>query len=130
MSPTINPANRSVTVYLQVPNPGGQLKGNTFATGRIVASTLNDVIVIPTAAVRYVQGQSDPFVYRIVNDVVEHQPIQLGVVDEATGIAQVSEGLQEGDRIIAGNVGAVGRGVRVRLAGANEGAPPRQVPRP
>ncbi|HSA55419.1 MAG TPA: efflux RND transporter periplasmic adaptor subunit [Gemmatimonadaceae bacterium] len=130
VSPTINPANRSVTVYLQVPNPGGQLKGNTFATGRIVASTLSDVIVIPTTAIRYVQGQSDPFVYRIVNDVVEHQPVQLGVVDEATGIAQVTEGLQEGDRIIAGNVGAVGRGVRVRFAGANEGAPPRQVPRP
>lgn len=130
VSPTINPANRSVTVYLQVPNPGGQLKGNTFATGRIVASTLSDVITIPTAAVRYAQGQADPFVYRIVNEVVEHQPIKLGVVDEGTGIAQVTEGLQEGDRIIAGNVGAVGRGVRVRFAGENEGMPPRQIPRP
>lgn len=130
VSPTINPANRSVTVYLQVPNPGGQLKGNTFATGRIVASTLEDAIVVPTAAIRYAQGQTDPFVYRIVNEVVEHQPIKLGVVDEATGIAQVTEGLQDGDRIIAGNVGAVGRGVRVRFAGESEGMPPRQVPRP
>lgn len=130
VSPTINPANRSVTVYLQVPNPGGQLKGNTFATGRIVAATLKDAIIVPTAAIRYVQGQTDPFVYRIVNEVVEHQPIKLGVVDEGSGIVQVTEGLQEGDRIIAGNVGAVGRGVRVRFAGANEGMPPRQVPRP
>lgn len=121
VSPTINPANRSITVYLQVPNSDGSLKGNTFATGRIVASTLDGVVVIPTAAVRYGQNRDEPFVYRLNNDVVEHQPIQLGVVDEAGGRAQVLSGLQPDDRIISGNVGAIGRGLRVRIAGENDG---------
>jgi RND family efflux transporter MFP subunit len=120
VSPTINPANRSVTVYLQVPNPGGALKGNTFATGRIVARTINDAIVIPTAAIRYQQAQPRPFVYRIANDVLEYQLVELGIVDEAMGVAQIVEGLQEGDRIVVGNVGALGRGVRVRIAGSPE----------
>lgn len=120
VSPTINPANRSITVYLQVPNADGSLKGNTFATGRIVASTLDGVVVIPTSAVRYGQDRDEPFVYRLNNDVVEHQPIQLGVVDEAGGKAQVLSGLQADDRIIVGNVGAIGRGVRVRIAGEND----------
>lgn len=130
VSPTINPANRSVTVYLQLPNPGGALKGNTFATGRIVARTVNDAIVVPSAAIRYVQAQSEPFVYRIVNETVEHQPVKLGIVDEATGIVQITEGLEVGDRIIVGNVGAIGRGVQVRFVGDNEGAPARGMPRP
>ena len=52
VSPTINPANRSVTIYLQLPNPGGTLKGNTFATGRIVARTINGAIIVPTSAIR------------------------------------------------------------------------------
>jgi membrane fusion protein, multidrug efflux system len=118
VSPTINPANRSVTIYLQLPNPGGTLKGNTFATGRIVARTINGTIIVPTSAVRYGQQQNAPFVYRISNETVEHQPVELGVVDESNGIVQVLSGLEPGDRVIVGNVGAIGRGVKVRIAGS------------
>ena len=118
VSPTINPANRSVTIYLQLPNPGGTLKGNTFATGRIVARKIDGTIIVPTSAIRYGQQQNEPFVYRISNETVEHQPVQLGVVDEVTGIVQVTSGLEAGDRVIVGNVGAIGRGVKVRIAGS------------
>ena len=123
VSPTINPANRSVTIYLQLPNPGNQLKGNTFATGRIVAKTIDGTIVIPTSAIRYGQQQNAPFVYRIVNDAVEYQPVQLGIVDEGKGVVQISSGLEVGDRVIVGNVGAIGRGVKVRIAGSRGGDP-------
>ena len=118
VSPTINPANRSVTIYLQLPNPGGTLKGNTFATGRIVARTIGGTIIVPTSAIRYGQQQNAPFVYRISNETVEHQPVELGIVDEQTGIVQVTSGLEVGDRVIVGNVGAIGRGVKVRIAGS------------
>jgi RND family efflux transporter MFP subunit len=118
VSPTINPANRSVTIYLQLPNPGGVLKGNTFATGRIVAKTINGTITVPTSAIRYGQQQNAPFVYRIANETVEHQPVQIGIVDEATGVVQITQGLEVGDRVIVGNVGAIGRGVKVRIAGS------------
>jgi len=118
VSPTINPANRSVTIYLQLPNPGGTLKGNTFATGRIVARTISGTIIVPTSAIRYGQQQNAPFVYRIANETIEHQPVQLGVVDETGGIVQVTSGLETGDRVIVGNVGAIGRGVKVRIAGS------------
>lgn len=117
VSPTINPANRSVTIYLQLPNPGGTLKGNTFATGRIVAQTVSGKVVIPSSAIRYGQQQNAPFVYRIANEAIEHQPVQLGIVDESTGIVEITSGLEPGDRIIVGNVGAVGVGVKVRIAG-------------
>jgi membrane fusion protein, multidrug efflux system len=117
VSPTINPANRSVTIYLQLPNPGGVLKGNTFATGRIVAKTINGTITVPTSAIRYGQQQNAPFVYRIANETIEHQPVQIGIVDEATGVVQITSGLEVGDRVIVGNVGAIGRGVKVRIAG-------------
>jgi membrane fusion protein, multidrug efflux system len=118
VSPTINPANRSVTIYLQLANPGGTLKGNTFATGRIVARTIAGTIIVPTSAIRYGQQQNAPFVYRISNETIEHQPVQLGVVDETSGIVQVTSGLEVGDRVIVGNVGAIGRGVKVRIAGS------------
>ena len=38
VSPTIDPATRSITVYVQVPNASGALKGGTFVSGRIVGA--------------------------------------------------------------------------------------------
>ena len=45
-------------------------------------------------------------------------PVQIGVVDEQQGIAQVTDGLQAGDKIVVGNVGTLGRGMKVTIAGA------------
>jgi membrane fusion protein, multidrug efflux system len=125
VSPTIDPATRAVTVYVQVPNPGNTLRGGTFATGRVVSRTLENVIAVPTAALRQGQEDGKPFVYRIDGKTLNIAPVQLGAVDEAQGVAQVTEGLQAGDRIVVGNVGTLGRGMQVTIAGTE-----RQARRP
>lgn len=121
VSPTINPANRSVTIYIQVPNSDGTLKGNTFATGRVIGRAVKDALIIPTAALRQSQQSTVPYVYRIADDVVELAPVTLGVVDEALGVAEVAQGLRPGDRIIVGNVGTIGAGMRVSIISPERG---------
>jgi membrane fusion protein, multidrug efflux system len=118
VSPTIDPATRAVTVYVQVPNPGNTLRGGTFATGRVVSRTLPNVLAIPTAALRQGQEDGKPFVYRIDGKTLNVAPVQIGVVDEQAGVAQVTDGLQAGDKIVVGNVGTLGRGMQVTIAGA------------
>jgi RND family efflux transporter MFP subunit len=120
VSPTINPANRSITVYIQVPNADGSLKGNSLATGRIISRTVNDALIVPTTAVRQSQGEGRTFVYRIAAGAIENAPIRMGVVDEARGVAQVTEGLAPGDRIVVGNVGVLGSGMKVTIVGGGE----------
>jgi RND family efflux transporter MFP subunit len=124
VSPTVDPATRAVTVYVQVPNPGGTIRGGTFATGRVVSRTLDHVLAVPSNAVR--QGQTDgkPFVYRIDGKTLQIAPVQIGVVDEQQGIAQVTDGLQAGDRVIVGNVGTLGRGMQVTIVGAEQRSQP------
>jgi RND family efflux transporter MFP subunit len=117
VSPTIDPATRAVTVYVQVPNPGNTLRGGTFATGRVVSRTLENVLAVPTAALRQGQEDGKPFVYRIDGKTLNVAPVQLGAVDEQLGVAQVTEGLQNGDKVIVGNVGTLGRGMQVTIAG-------------
>jgi RND family efflux transporter MFP subunit len=126
VSPTIDPATRAVTVYVQVPNPGGTLKGGTFATGRVVSRTLHDVLAVPTAALRQSPDDGRPFVYRIDGKTINVAPVQLGAVDERLGVAQVTEGLQAGERVIVGNVGILGRGMQVTIAGEEKGGRSRQ----
>lgn len=121
ISPTINPANRSLTVYLQVPNPRGELRGNTFATGRVVTRAIDDALLIPSSAVRSAASGDKPFVYRIVDDKVDIATIELGVTDELRAMQQVLSGLTAGDRVIIGNLGALGRGMPVRVVSAEQG---------
>jgi RND family efflux transporter MFP subunit len=145
VSPTVDPATRAVTVFVEVPNPGGALRGNTFVTGRVVGRRLEDALIVPTSALRQAAegtegaapGAARDFVYRIAGDVVERAPVSLGVVDEAAGIAEVVDGLRDGDRVIVGNVGGVGRGTRVQILGTEPqgrrgegagGAPPSGGP--
>jgi membrane fusion protein (multidrug efflux system) len=121
VSPTINPATRAVEVYLQVGNPGGRLKGNTFAAGRIIGRTIDDAILVPVAAIRQAGDGGASFVYRVGGgDVVERVPVSVGVSDDTRGVVQVTDGLAAGDRVIVGNVGAIGAGSKVQIVG--EGA--------
>ena len=38
-------------------------------------------------------------------------------MDEQQGVAQITEGLQAGDKVVVGNVGTLGRGMQVTIAG-------------
>jgi RND family efflux transporter MFP subunit len=119
VSPTIDPATRSITVYVQVPNPSGALKGGTFVSGRVVGRSIPQALVIPGAAIRQTQDGS-PYVYAIEGETVAQKPVQIGVVDDATGIAEIVSGLEEGARVIVGNVGTLGRGMKVRVVDTDD----------
>ena len=120
VSPTIDPTTRAITVYVTVPNRDGALKGGTFAAGRVVQRLLTDAIVVPTPALRQSPENGQAFVYRIANRAVEAAQIQLGVIDERGGKAEVLSGLAEGDRVIVGNVGILGRGMQVTVLGTDD----------
>ena len=118
VSPTVDPVSRSVTVYVKVPNANGAIKGNTFASGRIIGERRTGALLVPTNAIRQAPGaEAAPFVWRIAGGSLEKRNITLGVVDEAAGVAEVKEGLSVGDRVIVGNVGALGNGSKVTIAG-------------
>jgi RND family efflux transporter MFP subunit len=120
VSPTIDPINRAVTVYVQIPNGNGALKGGTFASGRVVQRTITGALVVPTAALRQAQEDGHTYVYRVVNRAVDAATVQLGVIDERAGRAEVLAGLSEGDRVIVGNVGTLGRGMQVSILGSED----------
>ena len=116
ISPTVDPASRSVTVYVQIPNADGALRGGTFATGRLVLSS-GEVIAVPTSAIRHRADGGPPFVYRIAGGALEQAPVQIGFNDESAGQVEILSGLDEGDRIVIGNVGTLGRGMKVQIVG-------------
>lgn len=116
ISPTVDPQSRAITVYVQVPNRDGSLRGGTFATGRLVLSA-GEVVAVPTAAIRHRADGGQPFVYRITGGELDQATVQIGFNDEATGQVEILSGLEVGDRIVVGNVGTLGRGMKVQIVG-------------
>ncbi len=120
VSPTIDPTTRAITVYVQIPNRDGSLKGGTFAAGRVVQRTIAGALVVPTTALHQSIDNGQTFVYRIADRVIDVAQVQLGVIDERGGKAEVLSGLKDGDRVIVGNVGTLGRGMQVTVLGSPE----------
>ena len=124
VSPTVDPSTRSVSVYVQIPNADGGLRGGSFATGRVVSRVVARALVVSTSAVRQSSENGRPFVYRLAGNVLDIANVQLGVVDERAGVAEVLSGLSEGDRVVVGNVGTLGRGMQVIVAGEERAGQP------
>lgn len=127
VSPTIDLQSQSVTVFVQVPNGNGALKGNAFATGQIIENTITDGLVIPSAAIRQTaqNAGAQTFVWKIAGGTLARADVRLGIVDEARGVVQIVDGLASGDEIVVGNVGLLGAGMQVQVIGteANRGRP-------
>lgn len=117
ISPTIDLASQSVTVYLQVPNRDGSIKGNAFATGQIIERALAGQLLVPQGAIRQPAAGGSPFVWKIAAGALVSAPVKVGIVDEARGLVQVLEGLVAGDEVIVGNVGLLGAGMQVQIIG-------------
>ena len=120
VSPTVDPLSRSVFVYVQVPNSNGELKGGTFASGTVQSRTIANAIIVPTAAIKQTAA-GKPLVYRIEKGVLDTAGVQVGVSDERAGIVEVVSGVSVGDSIISGNVGSLGKGMKVQIITANGG---------
>ena len=93
VSPTIDPASRSITVYVQIPNPRGELKGNTFATGLIVAKAIEGALVVPQTAIRTTIDGS-LYVYRIEGGQLAAATVHLGITDDGRAMVEVTDGLK------------------------------------
>lgn len=114
----INPAtaagSRSINVYAVIDNPDGILRAGMFAQGAASLAQIPDALLIPASAVREQAGRA--FVYAVVDARVARKPVKTGSPD-ASGLVQVFEGLQPGDRIVRNNLGTLREGASARVAG-------------
>lgn len=134
VSPTVDPMSRSVTVYVQVPNENGMIKGGTFATGTVLTRSIANAIAVPTSSIKQTaSGKS--IVYRIEKGILDTAGVDVGITNERAGFAQIVTGLSAGDSVVSGNVGSLGKGMKVQIinpnagrgrAGSPGGAAPRQ----
>ncbi len=101
VSPSIDPASRTVLVKARVPNPGRELQAGMFLELRLATETRPHAVVIPEEAV--VPLDQGTFVWVVANGKAERREVTLGV--RTPGFVEVRRGVAVGDQVVvAGQV--------------------------
>jgi len=109
-----DPATRTATMEIEVPNPGFRLTPGMYARVRLVTGRNPDALTVPRAAVVDVEGRRG--VYLIAENQAEFREVETGLVDSER--VEILSGLDEGTPVVTTGAVAIRDGERVALASA------------
>lgn len=111
--PTIDPATRSFTIELAVPNQNEKLRPGMFARARIELEQV-EVFAVPALAVLKLQGSNERFVFIEENGRAKRIVVELG--DRFDDMVEIiSDDIQVSDRLIIAGQARLLDGVAVRV---------------
>jgi hypothetical protein len=94
---TINPKTRRVMVRCQVPNRGGRLKPEMYATVALGESGPRTIVAVPSQSVHEVEGRTVVFVQ--TGDRFTRRDVHVG--SDVNGLMEIRSGLKAGERVAA-----------------------------
>jgi RND family efflux transporter MFP subunit len=99
INPALDETSRSAKVIAEVPNPGGLLRGGSFAKGRIIVDSRRDVLQVPREAlVNWDLERKSAEVFVVRGSAADKRTVQTGMTTPA-GV-EVLSGLAPGDRVV------------------------------
>lgn len=113
VSPSVSDATRDFLVKARLDNPDALLKPGTFATAVLTVDRRKDALVIPEAAL--IATREGYIVFR-VNDAGRAERREVSVGLRNPGIAQITAGLEAGDRVVRTGHMRVADGVPLSIA--------------
>lgn len=114
INPTADPATRQVGVYLRLPNPGGELVGGLFATGRVVAEEITDALLVPLPALR--EGDGTSYVLALEENRLVRRDVRVTARDAGAGVAAVEGPLAAGQEVLVAPAPGAVEGANVEFA--------------
>ncbi len=111
ISPVVDPRAQTFPVKILMDNKELKYRGGMFADVYFELSKSSNALIIPLKAVLDLDNQ--PYVYLVKGDSVEKREIKLGVVN--TEKAEVTDGLNKGDRIVVNGQNSLQDGDKVEV---------------
>ncbi len=113
IEPVADAQTRRIGIYLRMDNPGGELFGGLFATGRLFSASPVEGLLVPASAVQERGGAH--FVFTIEGGTLHRRAVEIAAFDESTGLAAVASGLDEGMQVVVTPTGTLAEGAPVSL---------------
>jgi len=115
VSPALDPNSTSVEVWVEAPNPDGRLRPGTTVTLEMVASTVNDAIVVPASALlKTPEGATTVMIVK--NGHAQQVEVETGIRDNNR--VQITRGLAGGETVIVRGSYGLPDKTKVRIAEA------------
>ena len=114
VAPVFDPATRTATMEIQIPNPGFRLKPGMYARVRLTADRKQNALVVPRNAIVDISGRRG--VYTVDGEVAHFQAVQTGLAD--SDFIEVTEGIQDGTKLVTVGALALRDGDRISVSGA------------
>ena len=111
ISEQVNPESRSFRIRVGVDNEEGKFKSGQFATVILQVGSVSDANIVPTAAVKFEEGQPGVFVYQ--DGKVKRVGVSLGMSDGDR--VEILEGLSEGDLVVVDDPNLLSDGMSVEV---------------
>lgn len=114
---SINPANRSFKVELRVPNADESIKPNGVAVIKLRDFLAENAITVPTRCLSK-DGRGE-YIYTVKSQDGKQKAIKTYVKTGRTseGLTMITEGLNQGDRVITEGYNEVANGNEVKVVG-------------
>lgn len=128
VAPVFDPATRTATMEIEVPNPGFRLKPGMYARVRLTVERRPNALAIPRNALLDYEGRRGVFL--LDEDVARFRPVTTGLLDET--FAEIVDGLTDGQRVVTTGALALRDGDRVLFAteSGRQGGAGRATPQP
>jgi RND family efflux transporter MFP subunit len=114
VAPVLDPATRTAQIEIEIENAKFRLKPGMYANVNFTTERRENALVVPTNAVVDVNGSRGVFLPG-KGETATFRPVTVGMID--SDLAEVSQGLSEGDRIVTTGAAALREGDRIILAG-------------
>jgi hypothetical protein len=117
IAPVLDPATRTASIEIEIPNPDFRLKPGMYARVGITTETKKDALVLPANAVIDLGGRRGVFLPQ--EQIAVFRAVQVGT--EQQDIVEILGGVKEGETVITTGAGALRDGDRILLPGGRGG---------
>jgi HlyD family secretion protein len=117
VSPALDPNSTTVEVWVQIKNAGQILKAGTSVQVSMLAQTIPDALIIPSAALLTAQDGTTSVMQVSADNHANQKAVKVGVHQGDS--LQIVEGLQPGDRVVASGAYGLPDKSKIKVETAN-----------
>ncbi len=126
VAPVLDPATRTASIEVEIPNPGFRLKPGMYARVTVTTDERKDALLVPSNAVVDLGGRRGVFL-AAENNTVSFRPVTIGIEEDKQ--VEILAGVTEGDRVVTTGAAALRDGDRVLIPGTATGDRQGTAPR-
>ena len=115
--PASDPVSRLVKIEVQLTANDARLFPGLFARAELTTSNKHDAIVLTNDAI-ITSSSGLPFVFVVVDSVVQRRPVKLGIKDAMN--SEVVDGVHEGDQVVVVGQSSLNDQMVVRVTNVRE----------